>query len=446
MEPEPELQKNYQNKNEEYDNKLGKSLAKNKMSAIDSELQGKKLLNLSTNKDIFDYNYDKRNPKLLASSIAALDRNISCISYVPSLSSHIEDPQESKSTNDIDTAVITLEDECGPEEESDAEDGDQMTNEEGKIQRSKTTRGKSCRHLINAELHDKNIPNTSNHRDFIGFNYDENNPKIFVSSIATPARRRSSIAYGPKLEPYINSRRKSSIALVAHITALEEYKKELEPDAETSGQTRNILMLLKDKRMFLYCLVQVMYTLAYYVPMIYLPEMMKKDHGISKEWAGTILSVLGFGNMAGAILTGLIVQYLTISPIVLSAASLGILGIGCFGFTFCYTYEHFVIVAVAYGPMLAAMAVLMPLIVIEIFGEEKSKDAFGLVMIGKMLGAILGPPIGGYIKEYSATYIVPFYAAGTFHLIGSFLNVLMCLFHVNVKVFLSEEKYEVSNP
>ena len=218
--------------------------------------------------------------------------------------------------------------------------------------------------FVDAELHDKNTPNTSNNRDSIGFNNDERITKRFVSRIGTPARRRSSMYYGPRLETYIDSRRKSSIALLAHITALEEHKKELEPDAETSGQTRNILILLKDKRMFLYCLVQVMYTLAYYVPMIYLPEMMKKDHGISKEWAGTILSVLGFGNMAGAILTGLIVQYLTISPIVLSAASLGILGIGCFGVTFCYTYEHFVIFAVAYGPMLASMAVLLPLIVI----------------------------------------------------------------------------------
>ena len=436
---ETESEEGYQMRNEECKNKRIQTQTRKTLSTLDSELQDKKIPNVSSDSDILGLNSDEHKPEVHSSSIAAPDRRRSSIVYGPNLACYMESMESRrKSSVAIASHITVLE-----ENKIESEGSYQITNEKDNNKEVKNQHKKMIS-TVDAELHDKNIPLPSNDRDFIGFNYDEKNPKIFVSSMAKPARRRSSIAYGPKLETYIDSRRKSSIALVAHITALEEYKKEQEPDAETSCQTRNVLILLKDKRMFLYCLAQVMYTLAYYVPMIYLPEMMTKDHGISKEWAGTILSVLGFGNMAGAILTGLIVQYTTISPIILSAASFGILGIGCVGFTFCYTYEHFIIVAVAYGPMLAANRVLIPLIVIEIFGEEKSKDAFGLVMIGKMLAAILGPPIGGYLKEWSATYKVPFYAAGTFHLIGSFLIILMCLSHVNVKVFPVKARYEVS--
>ena len=164
--------------------------------------------------------------------------------------------------------------------------------------------------------------------------------------------------------------------------------------------------------------------------MVYLPELMMQDHDISKEWAGTVLSVLGLCHMGGKILTGLILQYAKISPLILSAISIGILGICCIGFTFCSIYEHFIILTAAYGLMLSSVDLFAPLILIEIFGEEKLKDAFGLIMIAKMFSPIWGPPIGGALKDWGGKYNFAFYAAGTFQLISSFFNILMCVFHL----------------
>ena len=212
-----------------------------------------------------------------------------------------------------------------------------------------------------------------------------------------------------------------------------KYDSDTNQEEIDNGTLRNTLILLKDKRMVLYCMVHMLYELAYYQPIVYLPELMTKDHGISREWSGTIISVLGFFYMAGKILTGLIVQYLTISPIMLSAANMGLIGICFIGFTFCTTYVHFVIVTVAFSPMLASIGVLTPLIIIEIFGDEKLKDGFGLIMIGKVLSTVWGPPIGGALKDYSAKYNFTFYAASAFQFIGSFINILVCLFHYNQK-------------
>ena len=244
--------------------------------------------------------------------------------------------------------------------------------------------------------------------------------------------RRSSIDYGPKLAAHIESRegRRRSIALDAHINTLEEYKTELKSTEDSNNKVKSILMLLKDKRMLCYCMVHVMYELAYYVPMVYLPELMMKDHDISKEWAGTILSVLGLCNMVGKVLTGLLLQCAKISPTILSAISIGGIGICCIGFTFCSIYEHFVILTAVYGLILSSVDLFTPLILIEIFGDEKLKETFGLVMIGKMFSPIWGPPIGGALKDWTGKYNFAFYAAGTFQLIASFFNILMCAFHL----------------
>ena len=144
---------------------------------------------------------------------------------------------------------------------------------------------------------------------------------------------------------------------------------------------------------------------------------------------GRAKRVLGACNMAGKILTGLLVQYLTISPTILSAASIGLLGVGCIGFTFCSTYTQFAIVTATYGVMLSSMDVLTPLILIEIFGDGKLKESFGLVMVAKFIPIIWGPPIGGALKDWSGKYNFAFYASGTFQLMGSLLNMLVCLFH-----------------
>ena len=296
---------------------------------------------------------------------------------------------------------------------------------------------------LGSELQDKTASSMTNHKTILDFNYDENKPKVVDSPINIHGRRRSIIASNQEIVAHDEARqdRRSSINENALINALKEYHTEPKPEAQGNGKVRNILILLNSKTMILYCMVHVMFELAYYVPIVYLPEMMMKDHGISRELAGTILSVFGFCHITGKILTGLIVQYLTISPIMLAAASIGLLGISSICFAFCSTYVHFVIVTAAYGSILASFGVLTPLVVIEIVGDEKLKDGFGLVMIAKMVSTIWGPPIGGALKDWSGNYNSAFYASGTFHIIGAFLNILVCLFHFNV--FSFQAKYVV---
>ena len=153
---------------------------------------------------------------------------------------------------------------------------------------------------------------------------------------------------------------------------------------EGSNGALEALKLLKDARMFFYSLVHVMFELAYYIPIVFLPEMMIHDHGISKDWAGMVISVLGISHMVGKILTGILVQYSTISPTIFSATCMGLLGGSCIGFTFCSQYEEFMILTAVYGLVLSSIDLFNPLILVDMFGGNKLKDSFGKIMLAKM--------------------------------------------------------------
>ena len=101
----------------------------------------------------------------------------------------------------------------------------------------------------------------------------------------------------------------------------------------------------------------------------------------------------------------------------------------CIGLTFCTIYSHFAVVTAIYGLFLSSFDVFLPLVLIEMFGDDKLKDSYGIIMIAKMFSPIWGPPIGGAFKDWKGSYNVAFYASGTFQLIGSLFNALVYLFH-----------------
>ena len=259
---------------------------------------------------------------------------------------------------------------------------------------------------------------------------DENlvDPKENPLQNRSQQRRRSSIAYGPNLTVHMEARqgRRSSIAMDAHIDMVKDKPNTDEKISNTNG----ILTLLKDKGMFCYCLVHIFFELAYYTPMVYLPEMMYHDRGISHEWAGTIIAILGICNMGGKVFTGLILQWLKMSPVLFSAITLVLLASSCIGLTFCMTYGHFVGVTAAYGVMLSSVDVCLPLILIELLGDGKLKDGFSLIMVCKMFSPIWGPPIGGALKDWTDHYNLAFYASGSFQLIAAFFNILVLIFQI----------------
>ena len=239
--------------------------------------------------------------------------------------------------------------------------------------------------------------------------------------------RRTNINSGRKLSDRteITLNRQESIALSAYLNMIEQ-EEEID-DCHRSNRFYSLFSLLKDKRMFWYCLANGCYDLAFDIPFLFLPDMMIQDEKIPRQKVGLVFTILGLFFVIGKFLTGLIVQFLKISPIILSFVCMLLLGCCSISLTFCSTYEEFAIASAAYGLMLASVTVFIPLILIEVFGDKNLSEAYGLLMFVKMFFVLWGPPIVGAIIDHTGLYKAAFYASGSFQLLGGIVSSLVFL-------------------
>ena len=189
-------------------------------------------------------------------------------------------------------------------------------------------------------------------------------------------------------------------------------------------EVKKVLMLMKDKRLLCYCLVQVFFELAYYIPMDFLPDMMN-DNGISKQQANTIISIFGSSILVSKWTLALILRYFKTNPIVFSSISMTLLGVCCVLYPFCSTYKYYVLVTAVYGIVLSSVDMLIPFIILNLFDAKRLDDGFGLVMLTKALIPLWGSPIAGALRDWTGNYDLAFYTASCFLFIGGLINIIV---------------------
>ena len=243
------------------------------------------------------------------------------------------------------------------------------------------------------------------------------------------------MSHGPNSEIHFQSLEngRESVEIDAHRSMMKETKKgsQIIPSA-----FYGTWLLLKDRRMFCYCIVNGCFELAFDISFMFLQEIMTREAHIPRHKSGTAITILGLFFVLGKLLTGIIVQFSNISPIVFSFISMLCLGSLSLGITFCLTYEHFAITAGAYGLMLASFGVFNPFILIEFFGNDNLSKAYGLLTWLKMPFVLMGPPVVGAIIDFTGNFKAAFYVSGSFQLVGGLLNIIVFIFQLktNTKV------------
>ena len=187
---------------------------------------------------------------------------------------------------------------------------------------------------------------------------------------------------------------------------------------------KKVVLLMKDKRLFCYCLVHVLFELAYYVPVNFLPEMMK-DNGTSKQQANTIISLIGIFILVSKWIVALILRYFKPNPILLSSITMTLLGACYVLYPLCSTYKCYVAVTLIYGISISSIDMLIPFIILNLFDAKRLDEGFGLIMLTKALFPLWGSPISGALRDWTGNYDLAFYTAGCALFIGGFINVMI---------------------
>ena len=182
---------------------------------------------------------------------------------------------------------------------------------------------------------------------------------------------------------------------------------------------------LKDSRLTLFCLVNSLYTLGYYIPLDFLPDAMLKEHGISKLRSGNIISFYGVASTIGRFSGALITNYIENSALLLIIVCMVSLGCACIGMAVSTYYWHFVVCIFVYGIFLGMFSVLRPLLLIDMFGMESLNESYGIIMLCNGISTLLGPPMAGWLKLLWGEYYYDFLITGGIFNVGGVLALIL---------------------
>jgi predicted MFS family arabinose efflux permease len=168
-----------------------------------------------------------------------------------------------------------------------------------------------------------------------------------------------------------------------------------------------------------------MNELGQYAPIVFLPDLMAKEHGIPPLQAGNIILFYGVSNTVGRLTGGIMASYMENSTLLLVAVCMLFKGISCFGIASSSYYWQFVILICMHGICVGIFKVLRTISLVAMFGVASLNDTNGIVMFGNGCSSLLGPPMVGWLKVYWGTYYYAFVVTAAIYIVGGFLALIL---------------------
>lgn len=166
--------------------------------------------------------------------------------------------------------------------------------------------------------------------------------------------------------------------------------------------------LMTNVPFLLLCLCNLFSTQGLYIPYIYLPEL-AEARGISSNEAAFLISIVGICNTVGRVISGAFTDLPFVSPLVVTTASLALGAMCSVLMTLCTEYWSFVAVSAMFGFFLSAWCAVTPPALVEISGVNLLTSAFGTLTFVRGVAALIGPPIAGFVVDYTGNRDIAFY-------------------------------------
>ncbi|XP_076093529.1 monocarboxylate transporter 12-like isoform X2 [Mytilus galloprovincialis] len=196
--------------------------------------------------------------------------------------------------------------------------------------------------------------------------------------------------------------------------------------------------LLKDFRFTCFCIAILLFTLAFQSAFVFLPAYVKQVGGNDTKAAFSIV-IAGVFDGIGRILSGFILDMKKIKPyrIYIYNSIMFIIG----GVSFVIpNLTDFVSIAIAcgvYGVLVGSYISQKSVVIVDLLGPAKLTYSFGIMILFQGIGMLIGPTIGGFLKDINGKYDYSFYFGGGSMLVGAIILLLS-----NVRHFLIVKREE----
>ncbi|XP_077438292.1 monocarboxylate transporter 5 isoform X2 [Vanacampus margaritifer] len=191
------------------------------------------------------------------------------------------------------------------------------------------------------------------------------------------------------------------------------------PDEESLKKAKVLdFSLLKDPFFCIYTWSLVFSQLAYFIPYFHLSAR-ARTLGIDPMDASFIISVAGITETVAQLASGWVTDRNLFHKYHYHKAYLILCGLVNLLSPLATSYILLMVYAVFFAIFCGGyMALLLPVLV-DLVGAEKLNNSMGFSMFFVGLGCLTGPPLAGFLYDYTQTYDCSFYLAGLCYLLSS---------------------------
>ncbi|XP_052808631.1 monocarboxylate transporter 12-B-like isoform X2 [Mya arenaria] len=212
-------------------------------------------------------------------------------------------------------------------------------------------------------------------------------------------------------------------AISKHCENSSENSKMLSSDSKTA-KTEHIpkrrfidLTLFRNYAFTTMCGQMVLFALSYNLTFVYLPAL-AKDQGISELEGSYLISITGVFDMIARISMSALLDTKHVKPYRLIAYNLTLFVTAALTVAMpsLHSFFHFAFTCALFGFVSGTYISQLALIMVDILGISNLASAFGLNQLFQGIGMLLGPVIGGLIRDFLGNYYLSFYcgSASTF--------------------------------
>ncbi|XP_014205911.1 monocarboxylate transporter 4 [Copidosoma floridanum] len=171
------------------------------------------------------------------------------------------------------------------------------------------------------------------------------------------------------------------------------------------------ISLLKKPSFVILSISGCLTMMGFYTPFVFVKDR-ALESGVDSNSAMFLVSIIGIGNVIGRLVFGGVVSLPGINALVVNNVFITLSGLLTMFSGFSMTKEYQFFFSAAFGLSVSVFAALRSLIIVELLGLEKLTNAFGLVLLFQGVGATVGAPLAGALKDMTGSYDASFYFAG----------------------------------
>lgn len=184
------------------------------------------------------------------------------------------------------------------------------------------------------------------------------------------------------------------------------------------------ISLIQDAKFMIFLLNNVLWNIGSLI-LLHLCADFALISGISKNNGAILISTLGGCSLLGRVAIAFLGSHKCCNRFMVFIVSTGLSGLAILLFPVYRNMFAFASWTAVYGLSFGIQLGVLAVVTAELFGVERLTSAYGYLMFGNGAGAMLGPPIAGWIYEATHRYDVAFYFGGAITLLSALILLLI---------------------